>query len=64
MRGNTKYVAGSHYAVDWLDDITRVPFWGDLKTKSDRYQQVDKMLKANPQAHTLVGHSLGGSVAH
>ena len=29
-----------------------------------RYQQVDKMLKLNPQFHTVTGHSLGGSVAH
>jgi hypothetical protein len=57
------YVAGSHYAIDWLDDLTRVPFWGDVK-KSYRYQQVDKMLQQNPQIHTVVGHSLGGSVSH
>jgi hypothetical protein len=63
VRGDTMYVAGSHYAIDWLDDLTRVPFWGDVK-KSYRYKQVDKVLDANPQIHTIVAHSLGGSVAH
>ena len=57
------YVAGSHTARDWYDDVTKIPFWGDVR-KSERYQQADKMLTANPQIHTIVGHSLGGSVAH
>jgi hypothetical protein len=63
VRGDTMYIAGSHYAIDWADDFTRVPFWGDVK-KSYRYKQVDKVLDANPQVHTIVAHSLGGSVAH
>ena len=63
VRGDTMYVAGSHYAIDWADDLTRVPFWGDVR-KSYRYKQVDKVLDANPQVHNLVGHSLGGSVVH
>ncbi len=62
-RGSTMYVAGSHTARDWYDDITKIPFWGDVK-ESERYQQADKMLKANPQIRTIVGHSLGGAVAH
>ena len=57
------YVAGSHYAIDWVDDLTRVPFWGDVR-KSYRYKEAAKMLTANPQIHNIVGHSLGGSVAH
>ena len=57
------YVAGSHTATDWYDDVTKVPFWGDLR-ESHRYKQADKMLKANPQVHNIVGHSLGGSVVH
>jgi hypothetical protein len=63
VRGDTMYVAGSHYAIDWADDFTRVPFWGDVR-KSYRYKQVDKVLDANPQVHTIVAHSLGGAVAH
>jgi hypothetical protein len=63
VRGNAMYIAGSHYAIDWLDDLTRVPFWGDVK-KSYRYKQADRVLRENSQIDTLIGHSLGGSVAH
>ena len=62
-RNTTMFVAGSHTARDWYDDVTKIPFWGDVK-KSERYQQADKMLKANPQIRTIVGHSLGGAVSH
>jgi hypothetical protein len=63
VRGDTMYVAGSHTATDWYDDLTKVPFWGDLRN-SYRYKQANKMLKANPQVKNVVGHSLGGSVSH
>jgi hypothetical protein len=63
VRGNAMYIAGSHYAIDWLDDLTRVPFWGDVR-KSYRYKQADRVLHENSQIDTLIGHSLGGSVAH
>ncbi len=62
-RNSTMYVAGSHTARDWYDDVTKIPFWGDVKN-SERYQQADKMLTANPQVRTIVGHSLGGAVSH
>lgn len=61
IENNTMYVAGSHTAKDWWDDITKVPFYGDLR-KSTRYQAVDKVLGENPNIEYLVGHSLGGSV--
>ncbi len=61
-RGDTLYIAGSHTAKDWYDDVTKVPFWGDLKN-STRYQQAEKALRANPNIRRVVGHSLGGSVA-
>jgi hypothetical protein len=61
-RNTTMYVAGSHTARDFYDDVTKIPFWGDVKN-SERYQQADKMLTANPQIRTITGHSLGGSVA-
>jgi hypothetical protein len=60
--GGTLYIAGSHTARDWLDDFTRVPFWGDSR-KIFRYQQATKALAANPQTTRVVGHSLGGAVA-
>jgi hypothetical protein len=62
-RGDTMYIAGSHTARDWYDDVTKIPFWGDVR-KSERYQQADKMLQKNPQIRNVIGHSLGGSVAH
>ena len=60
--GDTLYVAGSHTAKDWYDDVTKVPFWGDLRNAT-RYQQAEKALKVNPNISNVVGHSLGGSVA-
>lgn len=61
VNGKTMYVAGSHTAKDWYDDVTKIPFWGDLRD-STRYQNADQGFKENPQVDTLVGHSLGGSV--
>jgi hypothetical protein len=63
VRNDTMYVAGSHTARDWYDDFRTIPFWGSVRN-SERYQQADKMLQANPQVRTVVGHSLGGSVVH
>jgi len=60
--GDMVYIAGSHTARDWWDDVTKIPFWGDSH-KIYRLQMAQKALKANPQATTVVGHSLGGSVA-
>jgi hypothetical protein len=60
--GDTLYVAGSHTAKDWYDDVTKVPFWGDVRNAT-RYQQAEKALAANPNIKNVVGHSLGGSVA-
>ena len=60
--GSTTYVAGSHTARDWYDDVTKVPFWGDTR-ESHRYKMADRALKANPQVTRAVGHSLGGAVA-
>ena len=30
IHGNTMYIAGSHTAKDWYDDVTKIPVWGDL----------------------------------
>ena len=62
IHGKTMYIAGSHTAKDWYDDVTKVPDWGDLR-QSTRYQAAEKALKENPQVTHVVGHSLGGSVA-
>ena len=59
--GSTLYVAGSHTARDWYDNLTKIPAYGDLR-QSHRYKQADKALKANPRVTRVVGHSLGGAV--
>ena len=60
--GDTLYIAGSHTARDWFDDVTKVPFWGDLRG-AERYEAAEKTLKAHRNIRRVVGHSLGGSVA-
>jgi len=60
--GDTLYIAGSHTARDWFDDVTKVPFWGDLRG-AERYQAAEKALKAHKNIRRVIGHSLGGSVA-
>ncbi len=44
VHGDTLYTAGSHTAKYWYDDVTKVPFWGDLKNAT-RYQAAEKHLK-------------------
>ncbi len=62
LHGKTLYIAGSHTARDWFDDFTKIPIWGDLKN-SDRYQKVLGFFQNRGEIDTVVGHSLGGSVA-
>ena len=56
------YVACSHTAKDWYDDVTKIPVWGELRN-STRYQAARDAFIENPQVKTVIGHSLGGSVA-
>ena len=60
--GQTLYIAGSHTARDWWDDVTKIPAWGDVRN-SERYQRALEVLKQNPQVNRVIGHSLGGAVA-
>ena len=62
IHGDTMYIAGSHTAKDWYDDVTKIPFWGDLRN-STRYQAARDALMQHPEVKRIVGHSLGGSVA-
>ena len=62
VEGNTLYVAGTSNLKDIFDDLTKIPFYGNLKD-STRYNQAKTALDANPNITNLVGHSLGGSVA-
>ena len=61
VSGSVMAVAGTQTNRDKWDDISKVPFWGDLR-KSERYQQLNKALENNPQVTNLVGHSLAGNV--
>ena len=55
-------IAGYHTAKDWYDDVTKIPFWGDLR-HSTRYRAARDALTQHLEVKRLVGHSLGGSVA-
>ncbi len=57
------YIAGSHTLRDFYDDVVTGPFWGSVKD-SERYQQAEKMLKANPLVRTNIVHAFGGAVSH
>ena len=61
LKDDTLYIGGTQNIRDVWDDVTKVPFWGDVR-KSQRYQDADELLKKNPKVKKLVGHSLGGSV--
>jgi len=58
--GNKMYVAGTHTLRDFYD-WRMIPF-GETKY-SQRYGQADAALADNPQVDTVIGHSLGASVA-
>ena len=60
LHRNTLFVAGTSNLQDAWDDL-KIPF--HLTSHSKRYQDADKLMKANPQIDRVVGHSLGGSVA-
>ena len=59
---DTMFIAGTKNFRDVYDDITKIPFFGDLKD-SKRYRDVEEEIKENPNVKKLVGHSLAGSVA-
>ena len=62
VNGNTLYVAGTSNLKDVYDDISKIPFYGNLKD-STRYNQAKNALDLNPNINKIIGHSLGGSVA-
>ena len=50
--GTTTYIAGSHTARDWWDDVTKIPFWGDSH-KIYRMQMAQKALAVSYTHLTL-----------
>ena len=57
--GDNLYVAGTKSWRDVWDDL-KIPF--HLTSKSERYQNADRVLQSSPQIRRVVGHSLGGAV--
>ena len=71
VHGDTLYIAGTTWKnphtgmpslQDAWDDVSKIPFWGDLRN-DERYKTADATMKANPNIKRVVGHSLGGSTA-
>ena len=58
--GDTLYVAGTKSLRDAWDDL-KIPF--GQTSRSQRYEDAARTLKAMPQIRRVVGHSLGGAVA-
>jgi hypothetical protein len=58
--GSTLYIAGTSSLRDVWDDL-KIPL--HLTRFSDRYQNASKYLEDHKNIKSLVGHSLGGSVA-
>ena len=66
---NYKIVSGTYVAGDSLflagtksaRDDQNNPF--GMTNRSQRYEDANRVLKANPQIQRIVGHSLGGAVA-
>ena len=60
--GDTLYIAGTSNLKDAYDDISKIPFYGDIKN-STRYKQAKNALDSNKDVRRIVGHSLGGSIS-
>lgn len=64
----TMYVKGTvpSSAKDWWDDVSKIPFWGDIHN-ADRTRQAEvayqQLIQEGKPVDRVVGHSLGGSVA-
>ena len=62
IQGDSLFVAGTSDLKDVYDDVSKIPFYGDIKN-STRYNQAKSALDANPNVNKIIGHSFGGSVA-
>jgi len=60
VKDDTLFIAGTSNLQDVWDDL-KIPL--RLTRFSQRYQDADNLLKANPQVKKLVGHSLAGFVS-
>ena len=60
VAGDSLFIAGTNSARDVWDDL-KIPL--GMTSRSQRYEDANRVLKANPQIRRIVGHSLGGAVA-
>ena len=63
VKDNKMYIGGTVSAVNWLENLTKLPF-GVLGGVRDmeRYINAKEVLRNNPQITELVGHSQAGPV--
>jgi hypothetical protein len=62
----TMYVRGSVTTQDWIDDVTKIPNWGnsrDIEMYQNAKKTYDRLISEGKPVDRVVGHSLGGSVA-
>jgi hypothetical protein len=62
----TLYVRGSVTTQDWIDDVTKIPNWGDsrdIEMYKNAKSTYDRLISQGKPVDRVVGHSLGGSVA-
>jgi hypothetical protein len=62
----TMYVRGSVTTQDWVDDVTKIPSWGDsrdIEMYKNAKNTYERLISQGKPVDRLVGHSLGGSVA-
>ena len=59
--GDTLYVAGTKPSFQDVWDDLKIPL--GMTSRSQRYEDANRTLKAMPQVRRVVGHSLGGAVA-
>ena len=61
VRGNKMFIGGTVTANDWKENFTKLKTGGIRDM--ERYKEARRVLLENPQVDTLLGHSMGGSIA-
>ena len=60
--GQTLYIAGTKSFGDVVDDVLRIPLYGNSRN-IQRYKDAREFIDNNSDIRTVVGHSLGGQTA-
>ena len=58
---NKLFIAGTKDKIDFVDDL-KLPF-DETLTKTNRGRDIDSYYRSHHEIDTVIGHSLGGSVA-